>query len=760
MQQASTGGVLDSHAALIRIAYLALTTMLAALPMAPATAAPPRSGHSIKVEVVDVSQNVPLAGAQVTLVELSRTTFTNADGACKFTNVPTGEFTLGIHVHGFTSFHSRISVPAPEPLTIELRPARFEEEITVTAAPFSSRRLEVAQQVDVVFGTESQREATASLGQALTKVPGVTNIPTGEGLGTPVIRGLSENRVRILNDGFPLNHQQFSWRHSPNIEASLADRVEVVRGPASVLYGPDAMGGVVNVIQAPLPVAVDDHPVVHGEVSGGWGSNADERTGRAQAEGAVGSFGWSLGLVHRRSDDIDTPEGELGNTDFEQTNGNAAVGVTGEWGTARLRWSHWEIDTGFYRPPGFRLTLDDDLIAGDLYLPTQLGDIEITLGQQTNVRKAFPAPLGGLPAVDLKLDARSLRAGLHHRPVAGWRGRIAVEWLGVDNETRALGQLVPDYETDGAALMLFEEARWLEGPTGDTDRIIVSFGARWDRSDLSVPVDLSRDLPDGFGADYEALTGSLGVVVRATEMVSLAANIGRGWRPPSAFQLFANGVHGGVSAVQMGNRDLKEESNLNAELSLRVGSATLRGYVTAFRSDFDDFIYLADTGQLADDLPVFEYRQADATIDGLEASVEAAAAPWLTLAVSYSMVDTRNDELDRPLPQEPADRWTLSATVSSRHLGGLHEPYVGFDVELVDDQEISGPDEPFGVATDAYELVTLKAGLSLPAGDVSWGLDLTVRNLLDTTYTDFLYSYKAFAANPGRDIRLVGSLRF
>lgn len=723
--------------------------------------APPEadSGNSVTGQVVDPGGS-PLPGAQVRLVELDRLVLSDSEGRFLLRRVPAGRFTLGVHLAGFASHHGVIAVPGGE-ITIELAPSRFEDEVTVTASPFALSRLDVAQQVDSVAGQEIKRESTASLGQALATTPGVSNIPTGEGLGTPVIRGLSENRIRVLNNGVPLNHQQFSWRHSPNVEASLASGVEVVRGPASVLYGPDAMGGVINILQPPLLVSHGDETLVRGEVAVGWGSNADELTGRAEVEGAVGAVGWNLGVVRRDSGDIRTPDGTLDNTDFEQTNGNATIGISGAWGTARLRWNHWELDTGFYRPPGFRLDLEDDLFAGDLYLPTKAGDVDLTVGHQTNLRKAFPAALGGRPAVDLELVTRSLRAGLQHRPVGAFRGRVAVEYVGLRNtpQPQDISGLLPEYTSDGYAVMLFEEGRFFRGDDG-LDRVIVSFGARWDTSDLEVPPDVGRDLPGGFSNDYSHRTGAVGLVVRLDRSLSLAGNLGRGWRPPNAFELFADGIHNGVSAVQVGNPDLEEESNLNGELSVRYESDRLRGYMTGYRTEFDRFIYIADTGEMQGALPVFEYRQADATIQGFEASLEGLATAWLRLGATYSLVDTENQETKTPLPQEPAARWVLQAIVEGSSLGPLRAPFVGVDVQLVGAQEVSGPDEPLGVATDSYTLVDLRAGFELPAGGLTWGLDLTVRNLLDEAYTDFLYSYKNVAQNPSRDVRLVGRLRF
>ena len=743
-----------------RCAMYAALLVVSVSSIALATPAPGAdAGHSVAGQVIDPGGN-PLPGAQVRLVELDRLVLSDSQGRFLLRRVPSGRFTLGVHLAGFASHHGVIAVPGGE-ITIELAPSRFEDEVSVTASPFAVSRLDVAQQVDAVAGAEIKRESTASLGQALAATPGVSNIPTGEGLGTPVIRGLSENRIRVLNSGVPLNHQQFSWRHSPNVEASLASGVEVVRGPASVLWGPDAMGGVINVLQPPLLVSHGDEAIVRGEVALGWGSNADELTGRGEVEGAVGAVGWNLGLVRRDSGDFRTPDGTLENTDFEQTNGNATIGISGAWGTARLRWNHWELETGFYRPPGFRLGLEDDLFAGDLYLPTKVGDVDLTVGNQTNLRKAFPAELGGRPAVDLELVTRSLRAGLQHRPIGPFRGRVAAEYVGLSNtpQPQDISGLLPEYTSDGYAVMLFEEGRFNRGDDG-FDRVIVSFGARWDTSDLEVPPDVGRDLPDGFSNDYSHRTGAVGLVVRLDRSLSLAGNLGRGWRPPNAFELFADGIHNGVSAVQIGNPDLEEESNLNGELSVRYESDRLRGYMTGYRTEFDRFIYIADTGEMQGALPVFEYRQTDATIQGFEASLEGLATGWLRLGATYSLVDTENQGTKTPLPQEPAARWVLQAIVEGASLGPLRAPFVGVDVQVVGAQEVSGPDEPLGVATDSYTLVDLRAGFELPSGGLTWGLDLTVRNLLDEAYTDFLYSYKNVAQNPSRDVRLVGRLRF
>ena len=724
---------------------------------------PQKVKSCLQGRVTDQESGEPLVGADAHLVELQRVVHTDRNGRFRFTNLPRGHFTLGVHLHGYSSFHGVVSVPFTGEREIRLSAnTRYEEKITVTAAPWATNLLDTPQQVDVVDADASKKEGMASLGDALKKLPGVDSVGTGDALGTPVIRGLSENRIRVLHDGMPLNNQQFSSRHSPNVEPMFAQRIEVVRGPMSVLYGPDAMGGVINVVQAPMPTAHDCEATFHGEVGTGYGSNAGAWSTHAEAEGAAGGFGWRVGAVRRDAGDAKTPDETLEGTDFEQFNGLAAIGYSGSWGHARLRWHHWEDDVGFYRPADFRLDLEDDVVVGDLYIPTAAGDVELLLGHQNNIRRAFPAALEGLPAVDLKLETTTFCTALKHRPLGRMRGRIAVEYVGMQNTPRALRALLPDYESDALAVMFHEEARFLEETDSGYDRLVVSAGGRWDTSGLTVPPDETRDLPRGYENDWQSFTGSAGAVLRLAASFSLAANVGRGWRPPNTFELFADGIHGGISAIQVGNPDLVEETNLNVDLSARYQSSRFRAVLTGFRNDFDDFIYLSDTGDVEGtpdgELPVFEYRQADALIDGVELQVEGAPLHWLDLGASYARIDSENRTTGTSLPQMPPNRLLLFVRLHADRAGRLAAPYCGAEAEISGVGDVSGPDEPFGTPTDSYTIFNIRTGFTVPVRSGVWGMDLSVRNLLDTEYTDFLYSYKAWAPNPGRNISL--SLRF
>jgi iron complex outermembrane receptor protein/hemoglobin/transferrin/lactoferrin receptor protein len=323
----------------------------------------------------------------------------------------------------------------------------------------------------------------------------------------------------------------------------------------------------------------------------------------------------------------------------------------------------------------------------------------------------------------------------------------------VDNDALT-GTLVPDYRTHTLAAMAFEEARLLSNGEGGFHRLILSAGARLDVHTLSVFRSTTVT------TDYRALTGAVGAVVRLRESLAVAASLGRGWRPPSAFELHAHGVHGGVAAFQVGYPALTRESNVNADLSLRYRGRRGQFAASYYRNDFDRYIHIADSGRTEGALPIFVHRQSDATLTGFELSAEASPASWLKLTMAGTVADTRNRDTDRLLPQTPADRLLVGAQVLRDRLGPVRLAYAGIEASFVGRGAVSGPDEPFGTPTRGYDVYDLRAGFTRPAGPTSVEVALAVRNLFDREYRDFLWSYKSYAPNPGRDVRVTATWRF
>src|SRR2546421_9223133 len=297
------------------------------------------TGDTLSGRVADPGGN-PVAGATVTVVELHRVAVTRADGAYRFADLPPGRYTITVRGLGFAPVARDVVVRGATTLSVTLtRTAIWVEPVTVTAtrAPLAAGLSPLP--TEALSEDRLRREQSVSLAHALASLPGVSALTTGQQIGKPVIRGLTGPRVLVLEDGSRLEDYSWSDEDGPSVDARLAQRVEVIRGPASVLYGSDALGGVVNVIPEDLPDANGGPRALRSgfEISGA--SNNAELEGAARLEGASGGWGWRLFGIGRFASRLHTPAGRLDNTGVSALSGEAAVGTRGAPGSTTLRYT-------------------------------------------------------------------------------------------------------------------------------------------------------------------------------------------------------------------------------------------------------------------------------------------------------------------------------------------------------------------------------------------------------------------------------------
>ena len=282
----------------------------------------------------------PVPEARVVLVEAGRVVQTGPDGRYTLTGIPTGRYTLSVSAIGYAPQVRRVLVAAT-PLTADftLKESLVElPPLQVTSTPTATDPLVSPQPTAVVDGENLHAAQAPSLGETLNQVAGVHSLSTGAGVGKPVIRGLTSNRVLVLDDGQRTETQQWGDEHGPNIETALADRIEVIRGPASVLYGSDALGGVVNVIPRPLLAAEPGRSVLHGEASASYSTNTRSPDGALLLEGASGTVGYRATLSGRSARDVRTPDYRLWNSGNRAGGGSLALGLRRGWGSGAGGW--------------------------------------------------------------------------------------------------------------------------------------------------------------------------------------------------------------------------------------------------------------------------------------------------------------------------------------------------------------------------------------------------------------------------------------
>jgi iron complex outermembrane receptor protein/hemoglobin/transferrin/lactoferrin receptor protein len=670
--------------------------------------------------------------------------------------------------------------------------------ISVTGAPLPGSPLSQAADVDVVESDAIEAKGATNLGEALSDLAGVNSIGTGNSVGKPVIRGLSGERIRILSNGVGLDHQQYGVRHMPTYDSFLLGRAEVVRGASSVLYGSSALGGAINLLP---PEIAWDIPI-EGETLTRYSTNNDQWDTGVKASGGNGTLGYSFGIIRRSAGDIETPDeltyfppppaaqfqdapaytGKLGFTDYDQVNGDFALGYRddagGEW---TARYSRFDDEHNFLLPPpagnlppaagqeGVGQYIDNQQL--ELAAEKLAGGItwKPKLLWQNNRRRSnaagTPRVAGFDNAIDIEFDQYTARLEGQHGPVLGLDGgTVGIEYVTKDQVSRGTTQLSPGGTVDNAALFAFEEKQ-----LGD---LLLQAGLRYDHREVegeaSKTANPSQSVIDADSQSYDVVTGSLGGIYSLTDRLSVAANVGRGFRAPSLFELYVAGQHGGVAAFQQGNADLDEETSLNTDLSLRWASDTLRAKATVYRNAIDDYIFLRDTGQAIAGVPVLAYDQADAVLTGAELSVEADVNEWMTLTAAAETVNGERRDNNDELPLLPADNVRLGAQFSPASEGWLRDPRGSVTLRYYASTD-AAPGEPFSqfdnapfgaASTEDYFLVDLGAGFSPQLGGRIVHLDLAVHNLLDKNYRGFLDTYKGYALSPGRDIRLTARVPF
>jgi iron complex outermembrane receptor protein len=716
---------------------------------------------------VTSSAGAPIAEVQVSLQELRRSTETDSAGRYSIANVPAGTYTLTFQRIGYAPVVRRV-ISTGGDVTADASMKESVVELTgiqVTASANATTSLNSPQPVSVRTGDELRQSQSPTLGETLEGVAGVHNWSTGIGIGKPVIRGLTANRVLVLDDGQRLETAQWGDEHSPNVETANAERIEIIRGPASVLYGSDALGGVINVVQKDLPDAAGGPAFLRGSASAAYGSNNAMKDGALGFEGASGTIGFRGAFSGRRSDNVHTPDYAIWNSGNEAIAGSGTLGTQGSWGSVSASFSQRNekvelTDEDPAATPLQRIATSHGRV--DLSLPVGSARLEVSTGYERNRRREFEDQAD--PTVALGLLSQTYLADVHyhHAPIGAFSGLIG--FSGVRNTFDKFGQetLIPPSIANNAAVYAFEQT---EG-----QRVNVSIGARYDYRKLSVDADTVLGVATQ-DKTWSSLTGNLGLLFHLSEPAALVLNVGRGYRAPSSFDLYSNGVHEGTTAFERGNPNLKTEKSVNTDLALRAQTSRVSFEVGTFLNLIQDYIYTVPSGTIdsASGFEIFDVTQGDARLTGFEAAVQWHPVDYLHLQGSADYVHGQNTSTHNPLPNMPPFRaiWTVRLEGGQRSPSSLQNPYFSVGGEINARQTRMDPaEEQFyadafggaGYQSRSYTLVNVGAGAGLVVGSRTITLDLSLRNAFDKRYADYLSRIKTNAPDPGMGRALIARL--
>lgn len=719
---------------------------------------------------VKTSEGTPVTDAVVTLVEARRSVTAGADGSFRFENVRPGHYHLRAESRrlGAAVGEAEITAGADRTVEIVLDPAVHSEEIVVTAGE-SRRESEVYQPVTVVRDDEIARQLQPTIGETLNEEPGVSSTYFGPGASRPIIRGLGADRIRILSEGLGTSDaSNISPDHAVTIDPASAQQIEIVRGPATLLYGSNAVGGVVNVIDERIPNRVPTEPI-SGHVDLRGGSVSDERTGSLALDGGAGLFAWHADFTKRDTNDYEIPgpaehehEGEepaedagiLENSSLESQAGTIGASFVGERGFFGVSFNRFETNYGI---PGHghhheELSLNQEEEEALVRIDMEQSRFDIK-GELTNLGffRNVRLRLGSTDYEHVELEGEEVgtrftndgfegRLEATHQPFGRLRGSIGVQVS--DSDFAAIGEeaFVPPSTTESRAAFVFEE---IPG-----ERVDFQFGARFESQDISVDND---ELPD---LSFDGVSASVGTIYRPVQGFAIAASLARATRLPTSTELYANGPHIATAQFEIGDVNLEEETSLGLDVSFRKTEGRLRGQINLFNNSFDGYIFDTPTGDEEDGLPVFQYVQADATFRGIEVDTHTeifhSGSNHLELEAGADYVRGELDD-DGNLPRIPPLR--LSAGL--RFQGGALS--ASAEVRRYAKQDDVAA---FEEATDGYTLVNATVGYRFFAANMVHDLMLRGTNLTDELARQHTSPLKERAPLPGRDFTLAYRVTF
>ncbi len=641
----------------------------------------------------------------------------------------------------------------------------------IVTAPFARDRFSLPTAVGVLQGPALTREVRSSIGETLARQPGVSASWFGPNASRPILRGFEGERVRVLTDGIgSFDVSNTSVDHAVAINPLLADRVEIVRGPASLLYGSAAIGGVVNVTDRRIAREVPDEPV-HIDASGTLASAAKERGGGAAVDVPLGATGL---VLHADGSFLQTGDYRTGGYIFSESlrmQAEAAGGAVAEQAQARGRVQNtdartWDAAGGLsFIGAGGSIGFAVSRLESNYGIPNGMdlgdgGEADIRLDlKQTRIDARAAVPLGGgferltfrFGWADYRHDeveadgaigtsffnqALEARVELVQAERSGWKGASGAQFLSRRFEAAGEEAYIPLNLTDQTGLFTLQQFE-LGAATAEV-------GGRWEHTNVRSPV-------VGVRRSFDSFSLAAGVSFPLAEGWRLALSGSHSERAPSAEELFANGAHAATGAVEIGNPDFVKERSIGAEAVLRGRGAGWRVEVSGFFSRFNDFIFLSPTGETDEEagLPIFEYRQLPARYWGFEAegalTVAELGETRVELTALADMV--RADILDGggPVPRIPAFRMIGGIEASGGAFGGrLEAEHVTRQTRIA----------TFETETPAYTLINASVNWRPFGADNGTTVSLSANNIFDVEARRHSSFLKDVAPLPGRDFRL------
>ncbi len=620
-------------------------------------------------------------------------------------------------------------------------------EVMVTGVTGDTKLKHSTAPISVVTGKELRQTTSTNVIDAVAKQPGMAQVTTGGGISKPIIRGLGYNRIIVMNEGVRQEGQQWGDEHGVEVDGNGVGSVEILKGPASLMYGSDAMAGVLILHDAPSPMEGEVRANISTEYQTNNGLFAYSLNGAGNHGGFVWDARFSDKMAHAYKNKYD---GYVAGSQFRERAGRLMIGLDKRWGHSHLTWTCFHLtpsiiegerdeETGALEwatdcHKTYSKTLPFQQVkhykaVWDNSLNMSKGFLKAIVGYQQNRRQEFEESADDYE-VFFKLHTVTYDVRYLTHEFDGWK--LAVGVNGMWQKSQNLGEeaLIPEYrlfDFGGYGTVSKEWERWT-----------VNGGVRYD----------TRHLKYDQKKNYDGVTGSVGAVWNANEHLDVRMNVARGFRAPNMSELGADGVHEGTVRYELGSANLKSEYSWQADLGVDFTSHYVSAQLALFANRISNYIFTKRVDVVMEEgYNTYQYTQGDARLLGFEAGVDVHPIHRLHVGNTFSYVDARQlnqPEETRYLPFTPAPRWTSEVKYEITHHGKwLNNAYVALGLECYLRQNHYYKADQTETATPSYTLMNLSAGTDLMIRKKKVAeLYVTADNLFNRAYQSHLSRLK------------------
>ncbi len=702
--------------------------------------------------VVDASTNEPLGWTTLVITELNRGTHTNKDGYFYFQKIQTGTYTLKLSRVGYKSIVKRIAVIEDDTLVVnfsmETTPFTTETVFVVAENNGSSGNL---KPTEVITGKKLQQQLGRTLAETLNMEPGISQRTMGPAPARPVLRGLGGDRLLILEDGNRTGDLSATAPdHAVVIDPMSAERIEIIRGPGALLFGSNAMGGVINVIREQIPRNIPDH--IHGSVSFQGETVNKGRTANTTLLFPFKPIAFRIDAGGRKGNDIQTPAGSLKNTYIENFNTSAGLSIVLPFGFAgiagNLYKTNYGIPGGFVgaHPNGVRIELERKFVEakGEVFLQSDfLKRIEIN-SSYSNYNHIELESNGSLGTA---FSLLTFNSSLLFHIDAGENFNNTKAGLWFENRDFAASGFVftPATIERTAAGYIYSEF-----PSG---KFTFQGALRFDGRIIQPEEKFSSVIGNIRKRTFGNISGAISGVYELGNGFFSGLSINRAVRFPGIEELYSEGPHLAAYSFEVGNPELKVEHGIGSDLFLRYEGLERKFQLTLFRNDISNYIYTSNTGRTnyRTLLPIYQFSGNDILLYGIEAFFETKLIGNFIFDGSFSFVRGEIVNTKEPLPMIPP----LSGKIGLKYSSGNFNTGINFQGAAAQNRI-----EEFETSTAGFFITDIFIQYQFVGGSMLHTFVLTADNITDKEYRMHLSRVKSIMPEPGRNVKLLYRVYF